>query len=65
MMAKKVATWRGRPISEMTKEELLIVVTELACMIDHEREEHTKQLHALRELRVKKGLFGRVFGGVV
>ena len=48
---KKIATWRGRPISEMTKEELLIVVTEMVCMIDSERASHTRQLHSLSDMR--------------
>ena len=57
----KRISWRGTPIEEMTKDELLVVVRELAEMVGLERNEHTRQLHFMNDMRRGRlgcGIFG-------
>jgi len=63
-MSNQIIEWRGQPITEMTKEELIEVVKELACMFETNRKEHTRQLHFLHSMHEARRGFS-IFGSLL
>lgn len=68
-MIGKPITFRGKKISDMSKEELVVAVYTLSNIIHIETNEHNRQLESLSSLRARRnrGMFGRIvdsiFGG--
>jgi hypothetical protein len=44
-----VMFWRGRDVDDMTREELLVAVKELALLRERDRESHRQSLSVLGE----------------
>lgn len=49
-MAELVSHYRGKALSEYTKEELIEIVIELGQMLNQESHEHSRQLDVLQGL---------------
>lgn len=50
-MADTVSEWRGRPLSELSKEELIKIIDEMGRMLLEERGEHQRQVKFMAALR--------------
>lgn len=49
-MSEKIATWRGRPASELTREELIQAYSSVVRMLQDERDFHRRAYELEREL---------------
>lgn len=47
----KTALWRGKPVLDLGKPELLKVITHLAKQIDDMHESHAKEMSLMKMLR--------------
>ena len=46
-MTPQVSYWNGRPLTDLTRKELIEVVEELGRMLSREREHHGEELRVL------------------
>jgi hypothetical protein len=49
-MSRIISTWRGKPLEDYAKEELIEIVIELGQMQQQESYEHSRQLDVLSGL---------------
>jgi hypothetical protein len=49
-MADTISTWRGKPLDDYSKDELIAIVIELGQMQQQEAHEHIRQLDVVSDL---------------